>query len=134
VIRIAAATLCLSLVACGNLPSRMPFGMFDGHSPQPLDFDQLESNPGVYAGQAITLVGTLSEAGGQACLADRNRRVAVRLTAEQAALWRDARDWPVAVEGVFQQHLCPPGLACPEFCTPYGLDAGARVTSLESGR
>jgi len=115
----------LALAACGNLEPP-PFRPFSGEPPQ-LDFDQLAADPGVYAGQNISLIGLLSEQDGQACLADRNRRLAVRLTAEQAALYTGVRDWPVIVEGVFAQNLCPPGFVCPEFCTPYGLEAGVRI-------
>lgn len=122
---LAAAAL---LASCGNL-DRPLLGLF-APDEAPLDFDQLLANPGVYAGRPVLLTGRISVADGQACLADRNRRIAVRLTAEQAALWANARDWPAAVEGVFSQDLCPDGFVCPEFCTPHGIEAGADITNL----
>lgn len=115
----------LLLAACGNLRPP-PIPPFTG-PPPPMDFDRLATDPGVYAGAPVTLVGALSVHEGQACLADRNRRVAVRLTAEQAALYAGVQDWPVIVQGVFAQNLCPPGFVCPEFCTPYGLESGVRI-------
>lgn len=122
------ASAVVLLAACGNL-DRPPFGLFESPG-DPLDLDALVGNPGVYAGRPVLLVGQISVTNGQACLADRNRRVAVRLTAEQAALWANAQNWPAAVEGVFSQNLCPDGFICPEFCTPHGIEAGAEILDL----
>lgn len=116
------------LAACGNL-DRRPFGLFEAPA-EPTEFDRLIENPGVYAGRPVLLVGQISVSNGQACLADRNRRIAVRLTADQATLWANAQNWPAAVEGVFTQNVCPIGFVCPEFCTSHGIEAGAKILNL----
>lgn len=129
----AASLACLALAACVETG---PGGLFDNapRQSEALDLDKLIADPGVYAGQEITLAGQLASAGGQACLSDRGRRVAVRLTPLQARAYPEGEIGFATVRGVFTQNLCPPGYACPEFCAPYGLDAGAEIVRGLGGR
>jgi hypothetical protein len=88
-VRRALTLLCVAACAlaagCGNLRAPdLPFPPFSRDA-EPVDFEGLAANPGVYAGRPVTLVGLLTVRDGQACLVDRGRRLAVRLTAEQAA-------------------------------------------------
>ena len=129
---LAFSAMAALLGACGNL-DHAPLGLF-ATPEEPMDFDRLIADPGVYAGRPVLLVGYISVANGQACLADRNRRIAVRLTGEQASLWANAQNWPAAVEGVFTQNMCPDGFVCPEFCTAHGIESGARITDLADRR
>lgn len=131
--RRARVLLCLAACAlaagCGNLRAPdLPFLPFGDDRPEPVDFEALATNPGVYAGRPVALTGLLTVRDGQACLVDRGRRLAVRLTPEQAAEYAGATDRPARVEGVFSQTLCPRNQYCPELCAPHGVEAGARVS------
>jgi len=114
----------LAMAACAETRNRMADMIaadevdFAG---DPVTLAELADEPGVFAGRLISVPGAFSMMGGQACLTDRGRAIAIRLTPEQYALYETLEGAPVVATGEFSQTLCPRGALCPNLCARAGF-------------
>lgn len=114
----------LALSGCAETRNRMADIIAAGEvdfAGDPVTLAELADEPGVFAGRLISVPGEFSMMGGQACLTDRGRAIAIRLSPEQYALYAPMEGAPVVATGEFSQTLCPRGSLCPNLCARAGF-------------
>ena len=128
--RIALILLSLSLSACAGTRERVAEALpFSGDGPDNLvTLAELAAEPNVYAGRLISVPGDISVEGATACLEDQGVAIAIRLSPEQAEMYRAFNMRPVLASGVFDQNICPANQLCPTLCARSGF---ARLEELE---
>ncbi len=108
---------CLTLAACGGPDGPMAPWTDEAETPQRVTLAELSAHPGVYADRLISVSGGMTMYAGQACLEDRGRAIAIRLTTEEAEYYAGAQDYQVVATGRFNQDLCGPAYDCPSLCS-----------------
>lgn len=126
--RLIAPLACLTLAACAVPDGPMAPWTEDRQTPQRVTLAELSAHPGVYADRLIAVPGGMTMYAGQACLEDRGRAIAIRLTPQEAEYYAGARDYKVVATGRFDQDLCGPAFACPSLCSFGGFQELENLT------